>query len=278
MSYSLIVSVFIITIIIWIYYFQFTSYETKYKIFSTNLAKQRFLKTGDMILFKAYDNMNAPAIGCYFTHIGMVYRNCTCGVYNGMYDNSDKTNNNLHNNSNDNINDNDHDVIYNNTINSNNINTGRKLECTCRPYLFEAMKVNQSTFNQELPKNGVYCTDLIRRIEKYKGKCYWKPLNHSISDKLNADFKYFIKYCIANFNYDEKVFRNGTLKKIGYKTCDKDTDCGQIMFLSLMRLGLLDKDLYDEKIMHHLKWMCDIKELNNNHYRDPIEILVAPLN
>lgn len=30
-------------------------------------------KTGDLILFKAYDNWNGAKIGCYFGHIGVVY-------------------------------------------------------------------------------------------------------------------------------------------------------------------------------------------------------------
>lgn len=62
--------IIIVLVAIWIYYFQFR--DPGYENIKLDVLYPR-LKTGDLILFKALDNWNAPKIGCYFTHIAVVW-------------------------------------------------------------------------------------------------------------------------------------------------------------------------------------------------------------
>lgn len=70
---NILVSIIIIIIIVlvWIWYM-----ECNHPVFDSVWIDEilKKAKTGDLILFKATDNMNSSKIFCYYTHIGVVWR------------------------------------------------------------------------------------------------------------------------------------------------------------------------------------------------------------
>jgi len=214
----------ILLIIIWIYVMQFHRISTDYQIFADDLYSHPHLKTGDIILFKAYNNYYSIMHGSYFGHIGIVYVDPK----------------------------------------------------TQTPMLFEANGIEHTPLKEHHSTRGVFLTPLIDRIKKYKGRCFWKPLKDKLSDVVIADFKNFIDYSLEHLEYDYAVISGGLKRMLGLSRCTKGTDCGQIVFLSLIKLGLLDLEEYDEPRLHHLKYVCNVKKLNNNKYLDLVEVIDHP--
>lgn len=214
----------IIFIIVWIYYLQFHRISTEHTIFADDLEKHQFLKTGDLIVFKAYNNFNSIFHGSYFGHVGIVYI-----APNGV------------------------------------------------PLLFEANGIERVPLRDHHPKNGVFLTPLIDRIKKYKGRCFWKPLNEYVAEDSVSNFIEFINYSLDNLHYNYSVITGAIKRWLGISKCDKGTDCGQIVFLSLIKLGLLPEQEYDIPRLHHLKFVCNVEELQHNYkYLPLIEIIDHP--
>jgi hypothetical protein len=215
----------IIILIVWVYCLQFKEIDTDEKIFTDVLMKHEFLKTGDLILFKAYNNFNSIFHGSYFGHIGVVYIRPEDGL----------------------------------------------------PMLFEANGIERVPLLPHHSKKGIFLTPLAERIKKYKGKCYWKPLSAYLDSDITIDFAKFINYCLEEFEYDYSVIKGGIERGVGVRRCDKKTDCGQITFLSLIKLGLLPIEEYDNNCFHHLKYVCGVVNLLNDYkYLDLIQIIEHP--
>ncbi len=213
----------IIFIVIWVYCLQFYKVATEFKLFADDLYGHPFLKTGDLILFKAYNNFNSIFHGSYYGHVGIVY----------MLDG--------------------------------------------KPMLFEANGIERVPLKPHHSKKGVFCTPLIDRIKKYKGRCFWKPLRHKVDVNLEKGFGEFINYCLDNLAYDYSVISGGIKKWAGLEKCGKGTDCGQIVFLSLLKLGLLPIEEYDVPRLHYLKHVCGLTELSDgNNYMNMVEIIDHP--
>jgi len=217
------IGVIIVVLIIYIYYLQYHKITTEEKLFVDDFTKHDFLKTGDMILFKAYNNFNSLFHGNYFGHIGIVY------------------------------------------IDKNN-----------QPMLFEANGIERVPLLNHHSKNGVFLTPLADRIKKYKGRVFWKPLKIPLSKDILLDFDNFVDYCLNNFTYNYSVVSSGIYRGLGLQRCTKNTDCGQIVFLSLIKLGLLPIEEYDKPRFHHLKFVCNIEKLQNNQYLDLVEVIDHP--
>jgi hypothetical protein len=177
-------------------------------------------RTGDMIVFKAYNNFNSVFHGGYFGHMGIVYVK---------------------------------DSI---------------------PYLFEANGIEHMPLKPHHNSNGIFCTPLADRLKKYKGRCFWKRLNKEVSAE---GFSEFIDYCIDTMYYDTSVIMSGVSKGLGISRCSYGTNCGEIVFLSLIKLGLLKEDRYDVPTFHYLRWLSNIEELDNGYrYLPMIEIIDHP--
>jgi len=80
------------------------------------------------------------------------------------------------------------------------------------PMLFEANGIEHAPLKEHHSKDGIYLTELEGRIAKYKGRCFWKPLNRPLSEGAVRDFKSFIDYCLNKMSYDYNVFQ-AALKK-----------------------------------------------------------------
>ena len=214
-------TIVIILMIYWIYKMQYYYLEVNNKIFVDDLKD---LKTGDMILFKAYNNFYSIIHGSYFGHVGMVYIDKITGI----------------------------------------------------PMIFEANGVESTPLKEHHPKNGIFLTPLSERIKKYKGRCFIKRLKKPLSDIQTENFKDFIEYTKDNFHYDYCIAKNALKKLLGYKRCDKNTDCGQLAFLSLICMELLEINEYDDPIFNHLLYVNNLYELKNNSYTELEEIIDHP--
>ena len=202
---------------------QYYKLEVDKKIFIDDLTN---LKTGDMILFKAYNNFYSIIHGSYFGHVGLVFIDPV---------DSNKT-----------------------------------------PMIFEANGIDSIPLKEHHPRNGIFLTPLADRIKKYKGRCFIKRLKKPLSDIKIKEFKDFIDYAKNNFQYDYCIGKNAFKKRLGYKRCDKNTDCGQLVFLSLICLNLLDIKEYDTPIFNHLLYVNNLYGLKNNSYDDLDEIIDHP--
>lgn len=216
--------ILVIIIIIWIYYKVYRVIPCD-KIMLDVLFDSHSLKTGDLILFKATNQLYSAIHGAYFGHIGMVYILETK----------------------------DGEV----------------------PLLFEAN--NPKTYL--LPHHstrGIYLTPLRERIEKYKGKVFLKSLEVPLSDEKKNNLEDFIKFSMENLYYDDSVVNSGLRKGLAGEKCNFGTNCGEIIFLSLIKLGLIPVSKYEENIFHHLNYVCYIDHLQSNGYNPLIEIVDHP--
>lgn len=145
------------------------------------------------------------------------------------------------------------------------------------PMLFEGNGIERVPLKPHHSKTGIFLTPLQDRVKKYKGRVFWKPLNKELSESTILDFKEFISYALDNMYYNYSVVSSGIKKGIGLERCHNGTNCGEIVFLSLIKLGLLPYEYYDKNIFHHLKFVCNIKNLSDNYYYlDIIEIIDHP--
>jgi len=217
----LLISIIIVLIVIWIYCMQFHKIQTEHKIFADEIGP--LLKTGDLILFKAYNNFNSIFHGSYFGHIGVVV------IENGV------------------------------------------------PMLFEANGIERVPLMDHHSRRGIFLTPLADRIKKYKGRCFWKPLNLDLPQDVINEFRVFVQECLESFEYDYSVIMGGIRRGLGISRCNSKTDCGQIVFLSLIKLGLIPIKEFDTPRLHHLRYVCSIKELTDPYkYLDLIEVIDHP--
>jgi hypothetical protein len=182
------------------------------------------LKTGDLILFKAFNNFRSIYTGCYFGHIGIVY-----------------------------------------------------VDTDGTPLLFEANGVETVILKPEHNNKGLFLTPLNDRVKKYKGTCFWKQLNKELSKESVIALKEFIDYALDNMKYDMNVVGSALKKRFGIERCSNNTNCGELVFLSLIKANLLPIEEYDKKIWIHLDYVTYLKELNNGYkYLDITEIIDHP--
>lgn len=206
----------IIIILAWVYYFQYYKVDLD-KHFLDDILPT--LNTGDLIVFKAYNNFNSIVLGAYYGHLGVVY------VKEGI------------------------------------------------PYIFEANGVEHMPLKEHHSKSGIFLTKVKDRIQKYKGRVFLKRLSESVPCENIQPFDEFIKYCLDNFQYDTRLFRNAFKKALG-DSCNDQTNCGELAFLSLIKLGILPIEEYDHWRVHYLNYITSLEK----NYEPMIEIIDHPFD
>ena len=148
---------------------------------------------------------------------------------------------------------------------------------TGNPQIFEAAGTNgMDLYNSENHK-GIFLTDLRTRLERYKGRLYYKHLARPISQNVASEFTEFIKYAHENMQYNYNVMTNGIKKGLLIEKCGNATNCGELAMLSLIKLGILDASRYNQRVFHHLHWMSNLDEADNGYYYDePLRIKISP--
>jgi hypothetical protein len=148
---------------------------------------------------------------------------------------------------------------------------------TRTPMIFEANGIENTPLKPHHNKLGMYLTPLADRAKKYKGRVFLKALNKDIPEETIRAYKDFIQYAIENMRYDRSVLSSGLRKGLGLEKCTLSTNCGEIAFLSIIKLRLIHLNKYDNSMFHHLKWVCNIEKLENGYeYLPLIEIVDHP--
>lgn len=145
------------------------------------------------------------------------------------------------------------------------------------PKIFEAAGTRGMELHENENINGIFCEDLKTRLSRYKGKLYYKSLNCAVDPILENNFNEFISYSLSRMSYEYNVIWSGIKKGIGLEKCNYKTNCGELAFLSLIKLGILDISRYNDKILHHLYRVSNLNDCDNNYaYLQPLKIKISP--
>ena len=162
------------------------------------------VKTGDLIMFRGLDNAHSLFIGCYYTHIGIVW------------------------------------------IDPEDPNQ--------MPMIFEAFNPKTMQFAPVETPNGITLSQLEHRMNTYRGYCFYKELEHPITDiNILMGFKDYIKYCQENMYYEGNVICSGLSKIIGNDHLRINTNCGEFTYMCLIKLGLLSDEYIENNRKHQDK-------------------------
>jgi hypothetical protein len=140
-------------------------------------------------------------------------------------------------------------------------------------YIFEANGLENMPARPHHFKKGILFTKLKPRIKQYKGRVFLKSLRSELTAEQKASFVEFIQFAQQNFYYDTAVIKRRVLNLIGARTVDYRTDCGEMLYLLLIKLKMLE---YTYNVCH-LHILAGLKKtLDNNEYGDLIELKHYP--
>lgn len=142
-----------------------------------------------------------------------------------------------------------------------------------KPQIFEAFSPSKMPFYPKECSNGIVLADLEHRLNSYRGYAFYKELMFPVEPELQRGFKELIDYAINNMQYNEAVIVNGINKILCNESLHNGTNCGELVYLSLIKLGLLSYNKVTENNKHHLAWLSTIKQVERNEYREPVYIL-----
>lgn len=217
---SFLITIIVIIFILLLWCWNFLWNHPNYKIKKWQEIESK-CKTGDLILFHPLDNYNPIFIGCYYGHIGIIYRESP----------------------------------------------------NSPPYLFEAWNPLGEKFYPYDFNHGMAFTDLYHRLISYRGYIFYKELKYNILPEVNKDFYDFIYWAMGNMKYNPHVIQNGFKKLVFNDPLRINTNCSELVYLSLIKLGLLNKNKFIENRKYHLKWLSNLKDMDNgNKYLDPVYI------
>lgn len=143
------------------------------------------------------------------------------------------------------------------------------------PYIFEAVYIKGLNIEEDQNKNGIFLSPLDNRFGKYRGYMIYRELETPIDKKITDDFKGFIDFCIDNMKYDINFIPISICHLMGHK-CNEYTNCAEIVFLSLIKLGLLPPDAYDWTICNYLSFIISRKEYVDNRYLEDVCMIDHP--
>jgi hypothetical protein len=210
----------IIIIIVALWCWNFLWNHPKFKIRKWQDIESR-CKSGDIILFHGLDNYAPLFIGCYYGHIGIVYR-----------ENQESP-----------------------------------------PYIFEAWNPTNEKFYPSEFNHGMAFSELRHRALSYRGYIFYKELQHRIPHYTNVQFYQFIYWAMGALKYNPSVVRNGIRKFIFNDDLRIGTNCGELVYMSLINIGLLNFTKLKENRKHHLKWLCGLEHTDDgNRYLEPVYI------
>lgn len=117
------------------------------------------------------------------------------------------------------------------------------------PFLFEAAHPDTIWGNDD--KKSIFLSNAIDRITKYKGLVFYKELDVELTN--TANFKYFIDYALKNMFYKKNLLSETAYEWFCNVPCADNTSCGELVFLSLIYLGLIDEDKWKNRDFHYLR-------------------------
>ena len=146
-----------------------------------------------------------------------------------------------------------------------------------QPYIFEASGTSTMKWKgrDDVSDNikSIFLSPLKERMKRYLGYVYYKPLSHSITKEMHYKLLNFIFYAMKYMSYNYNILGGCIKKKFMNEKCGNKTNCGELIFLCLINMGLLNTKYWCKSIFHYLKWMCNIKNLTQGYnYNKTYEI------
>jgi hypothetical protein len=138
--------------------------------------------------------------------------------------------------------------------------------------IFEANGLENMPARPHHFKTGILLTRLLPRIKQYKGRVFIKQIGRPLSDEQNAKFADFIQFASAKFYYDTRVIHRRIQTLIGRRTVDYRTDCGEMLYCLLVKLGMLAR----VDTILHLHVISQLAAVTGNWYGAPIELKHYP--
>lgn len=145
---------------------------------------------------------------------------------------------------------------------------------TNTPYIFEAFCPSTMPIFPQECKKGISISLLENRMKSYRGYCFYKELERPIQDvNLLFEFREFIAFSIENMYYDEQIVLNSISKILFNESLGYGTNCGELVYLSLIKLNLLPQEYFDYNNKHHLLYLTRLNKMHNNRYNTPVYVL-----
>lgn len=138
--------------------------------------------------------------------------------------------------------------------------------------LFEAVNPTTEILLEE-NSNGIVLCDLEKRLRCYRGYLLYKELDSEVPQSTQDNFEIFIKYLKENCYYNTGVFRNFVNKVIFGENIHRGLNCGELVYLSLIALGILPKKYFDENRKHHIKWLSALEDTGNGYYYSDVKYI-----
>lgn len=135
------------------------------------------------------------------------------------------------------------------------------------PQLFEAFNYSRMPIYPKECDRGIVLCDLEHRLKTYRGFVVWRPLINPIDPKFIPGFENFIDYALKNMEYDTNVMRSGLAKIFLGEAPNTFTNCGEIVYLSMIKLGLLPYKA-GSFFTHYLRYVSSLTYIHNNRYLD----------
>jgi hypothetical protein len=143
------------------------------------------------------------------------------------------------------------------------------------PWIFEAAPARNMPLEAHHNPHGIFLSRLEDRAKRYSGFIAIKELEGEVTAVNEAAFASFIQFAVRNFIYNYDYVTNALRRFMGQKI-NKCVNCGELAFLSAIRLGILPHSEYSVPRLHHLLHMAHLKDTQLGRYMDPVYMVHAP--
>lgn len=139
-----------------------------------------------------------------------------------------------------------------------------------KKYLFEAVHPGRHKLPEEY-KSGIVVCDLDRRINSYRGYVFYKRLLTPLTDEAVDRFRDFMAYALENMFYYTSIAENFFCKILRNDPLRRGTNCGELVTLSLMSLGVMPPTANNRR--HHLKALGDLRRVGRHEFAEAVYLL-----
>lgn len=129
-----------------------------------------------------------------------------------------------------------------------------------RAYIYEAAYPDLIKLQVNQRSRGIFWTDAITRIRRYKGHCYLQRIEQEPSALHIARLMRFIHATKNAFVYNDKPMLSAIRQGLGLQHMTFHINCGELVRLALIQLGILPNNNFDEPAFHILWFLQDINK------------------
>jgi len=146
---------------------------------------------------------------------------------------------------------------------------------TKQKYLFEAFNPKRMPYFNNFVRSGIAMTPLKERLTTFRGYCFYKELVDPIKKKSDINnLNTFINYAKRNMFYNPNVLSCGIKRILCNTPLTNATNCAELIYICLIKLGLLSQNKIKKNNFHHLYYLSNLTKTDNgNEYKHPQFIL-----